>query len=376
MTRDAVRESRPGTIAIAGASGVIGAAAVEAFAAAGWDVIALSRRRPFLPDGVRYRHLPLDLANEAECREALAGIGPVSHLVYAAVSEAPGLVAGWSDPALMRANLRMFAHLVDPLARAGRLQRVVLLQGTKAYGAHLHPVRLPAREDRPRDPHANFYWLQEDHLRAMASGHGFGWTIFRPQVVFGGAPGAVMNPVAALGAYAALCRELDLPFACPGKSRLLWEVTDASLLGSAMLWAMETADAANQIFNVTNGDVFVLRDAWPELAGALGLAIGEDADAGMAAFLTDARNVQAWRRLAQKYGLAIDDLGALVGQSHHYLDLLADDRAIHDGGLPALVSTIKIRQAGFANCRDSLQSLLFCIDRMAQLGLLPPDLLV
>ncbi len=368
--------SGPGTVAIAGASGVIGAAAVEAFAEAGWDVIAVSRRQPFVPAGTRFRHLSLDLSNAAGCREALAGIGAVSHLVYAAVSEAPGLVEGWSDPALMQANLRMFAHLVDPLAETGLLQRVVLLQGTKAYGAHLHPVHLPAREDRPRDPHANFYWLQEDHLRTVSIRHGFDWTIVRPQVVFGGAPGAVMNPVAALGAYAALCRELDLPFACPGTSRLLWEVTDAGLLGSAILWAMGTPAAENQIFNVTNGDVFVLRDAWSELAGAFGLVTGECGGGGLAAFLADAGMGQAWQRLALKYALAIDDLSALVGQSHHYVDLLVDDRAIHDGGLPALVSTIKIRKAGFKDCRDSLESLLFWIGRMSQLGLLPPDLLV
>ena len=63
-------------------------------------------------------------------------------------------------------NLTMLRNLLDAAARARRrLRHVSLLQGTKAYGAHLHPIPVPARERCPRDPHDNFYWLQEDHVR-------------------------------------------------------------------------------------------------------------------------------------------------------------------------------------------------------------------
>src|SRR5262249_46839722 len=75
------------------------------------------------------------------------------------------------------------------------LRHVTLLQGTKAYGSHLHPICIPARERTPRDPHDNFYWLQEDFLTEQAAEHDFAWTILRPQSVFGGACGVAMNIV-------------------------------------------------------------------------------------------------------------------------------------------------------------------------------------
>ena len=38
-----------------------------------------------------------------------------------------------------------------PLHAVAPLRHVTLLQGTKAYGAHLHPIPIPARERAPRD---------------------------------------------------------------------------------------------------------------------------------------------------------------------------------------------------------------------------------
>jgi nucleoside-diphosphate-sugar epimerase len=40
-------------VLVAGASGLIGVAAIEAFLASGWDVIGLSRRKPELPSVLR-----------------------------------------------------------------------------------------------------------------------------------------------------------------------------------------------------------------------------------------------------------------------------------------------------------------------------------
>lgn len=360
-------------VAIAGASGVIGSAALEAFAAAGYEVLAISRRKPVVAEDTRFTHLPLDLG-DADCCEAGLSGRAVSHLVYAAVSEEPGLVAGWSAPARITANARMFANLATPLARAGGLRWAGLLQGTKAYGAHLHPISLPAREDAPRDGHANFYFEQEDALRALAARHGFGWTVLRPQVVFGDAPGAAMNPVAALGAYAALCRETGRAFAYPASGPLVWEVADAGLIAEALLWAADDPNARGEIFNVTNGDVLVLHDDWPALAAASGLAAAKPEPGGIAAYLESAEARNTWRRIAEREGLREPDLAALLGQSHHYLDLLLSEAMIAKRALPTLVSTIKVRQAGFGACRDSLRSLLHWLSRMEALRLLPPSI--
>ncbi len=360
------------TVLIAGASGVIGAGAVEHFGRlSGWQVIALSRRRPVVSPDCAFTHVAVDLDDQAASARAVAGLPPITHLVYAAVTEAPGLAAGWRDTGLMAANLRMFVHLLEPIAATGQLRHVSLMQGAKAYGAHVHPVEVPLREEDPRDPHANFYWLHEDVLRATSAAVGFTFTIWRPQVLLGTAPGAAMNPVAAIGAYAAIGRERGLPFALPGDSVALLELVDTDLLAAALAWAAAAPAAAGQTFNITNGDIFLLRHAWPKLAEALGLTPGGAAPADFAGFFADPASQQAWSRIAVKHDLAEPALDALLGQSHHYLDLLNGSR-LGARPIPVLLSTIKLRRAGFADCRDSLAALIGQLDRMVQLRLLPP----
>jgi nucleoside-diphosphate-sugar epimerase len=118
---------------VAGASGVVGASAVEHFASRGWNVIAVSRRRPDVVAN-RFEHLPLDLLDGYASSEALSKLRGVTHVVYAALFEKPGLVAGWREQDQMRTNLAMLRNCIEPVVRAGRLHHVSLLQGTKAYG--------------------------------------------------------------------------------------------------------------------------------------------------------------------------------------------------------------------------------------------------
>jgi len=130
------------TVLVVGASGLVGAAAVERFLSDGWQVIAASRRAPEVDTDRPFRHLAVDLRDEAACDEAFGDLEEVTHVVYAAVYEKAGLVPGWSDAEQMDTNLTMLRNVMDPLAgSATGLQHVSLLQGTKAYGAHLHPSR-------------------------------------------------------------------------------------------------------------------------------------------------------------------------------------------------------------------------------------------
>src|ERR1700712_5400370 len=135
------------TVLVAGASGLVGTAAAERFLADGWDVIAVSRRVPELDTTRPVRHLSVDLQDPAACRTAFGGLGEVTHVVYTAVYEKPGLMAGWTARDQMETNQAMLRNLMEPLcAAATGLQHVSLLQGTKAYGVHIHPVPIPARE--------------------------------------------------------------------------------------------------------------------------------------------------------------------------------------------------------------------------------------
>jgi nucleoside-diphosphate-sugar epimerase len=318
-------------------------------------VVALSRRTPPSADGRRVRHLPLDLTDEAACRGALTQLADVTHLVFAAVAEQPGLVAGWRDAAQMQLNLAMLRNLLDPLSEGGRLEHVTLLQGAKAYGGHAgRQAPIPAREAAPRDAHENFYWLQEDHLRARAAERGFAWTIFRPAVVIGAAFGAAMNPLLPLGAYAALRRAEGLPFGYPGGAAQISEIVGADLLAEAFLWAADAPAARGETFNITNGDVFSWRDAWPALARAFGVDLGPDEPTSLASWLGE--RAALWDVVAAREGLQPIGLAAFLGESHHYADILLR-RDAETIGRPTLLSTVKLRQAGFGGCRDSEESL-------------------
>jgi len=361
----------PRHVVIAGASGVIGTAALAAFARAGaWRVTALSRRRPVVPDDCAFEHVAADLTDAQACAKLVAGMPPVTHLVYAAVAEAPGLAGGWQDEGLIEQNGAMLRNLLGPLASAGALEHVSIMQGGKAYGAHLHPVAVPLRESSPRDPHRNFYWLHEDFTREQAARHGFAFTVWRPQVLLGTAPGAAMNPVAGIGAYAAICRERGLPFVLPGDAVSLWEMVDADLFAQAMVWAATSEAAAGETFNFTNGDMFALRHAWPELATALQLDCNGDAPGNFTSFFVDPQNREAWCTISARENLLLQDLDALLGQSHTYLDILNSGR-IAEKAVPMVVSTIRIRQAGFGKCIDSLVSLRRQLSAMVGLRLLP-----
>ena len=345
------------TVLIVGASGVIGASAIAHFAALpGWRVIGLSRRAPDVEAGLTFEHLAVDLNDAAACEAAAAGLGAITHVVYAALFEKPGLVAGWYEQDQMQTNLAMMRNLMGPLLRAATgLRHLSMLQGTKAYGAHVHRMAVPARENRPRDPHDNFYWLQEDYLRgAQAAGvtWGAGWTftIWRPQVVFGAALGVAMNLIPVIGAYAAICRELGLPFACPGEEDNIVEAVDADLIARALAWAAEAPAARDQTFNITNGDVMVWKNLWPAIAEAVGLAPAFGAPVSLATFLP--AHAEVWERIVEKHGLRRVSMAALCGESHHYADLLFSWGA-RTPPASTLVSTIKLRQAGFGDCIDT-----------------------
>ena len=358
-----------GKVLIAGASGVVGSAALEAFLEDGWEVIALSRRAPDIRNTRPFKHLRVDLRDEAAAREILAPLKDVSHIAFAALYELPGLISGWTDPAQMETNFVMLRNCVEPLInQSGTLEHVTIMQGTKAYGVHLHPMDIPARETAPRDPHANFYWLQEDYLRERGPGAGFSYTIMRPPMVVGGAIGAAMNMAPVLGVYAAICREEGRPFGFTGGAPYVWEALDSRVLAKAFLWAAQSRQAKNEVFNVSNGDVFDWRSAWPTIADALGVEVGEDTPMSLAEFLPTKSDT--WDRIVDKHGLRKIALKDLLGESHFIADfcVLA---GVTETPPPALMSTIKIHKAGFNEVCDTGEMFRYWLNDLIERNILP-----
>ena len=166
-------------VLILGANGRLGAAAVQAFAAAGWSVLAQARRAPAaLPPGAR--HLAIDLADTAALAAAAAGARAV---VYAV------------NPAYTRWDQELL-----PLARQGmdaaeRLGASFMLPGNVYNFGQAMPALL--REDTPQRPSTAKGRLRaalEAEMAARAA-QGLRSVVIRAGDFFGGGRGSWIDLV-------------------------------------------------------------------------------------------------------------------------------------------------------------------------------------
>ena len=338
-------------VVVAGATGLVGNAALRHFARAGGaEVVALSRRKPRQLHGAR--HVLIDLTDTAQCAQAAAELDGTTHLIYAALYEAPNLIDGWRDPHQIDTNDRMLRNLMaalEPVAPA--LKHVALLQGTKAYGSHVRPLKVPAREGRSEMyEQPNFYWAQENFLRGLQKGKTWHFSILRPVLIVGLAMGGAMDLIPPLGVYAAMLREEGRDLDYPGGAPRVGQAVDVDLLARAIAWCGESEAARNEAFNVTNGDVFAWENIWPAVADALGMKPGRAVPLSLA---QECRKwIAPWDELRRKHSLVSPGLEEFVGLSFQYADYQMRYGQTEPGP-PSIVSTVKINQAGFTEMMDT-----------------------
>jgi len=322
----------------------------------GWEVIGASRRAEPPVDGAP--HIAVDLADRVATSDALAGCG-ATHLFFGAYL---------ADHDLAReaeVNRAILVHTLDALAAAhAPLRHVVIFHGAKAYGAHLGPFPTPARESAPAVPGPLLYHDQERVLREYGQRLGFTWTVLRPDCICGPALGSPINLLLGVAALAALARERAEPLHFPGtaaSATSLIQVTDTRLLGRAAEWAATSPAARDEIFNVTNGDVFRWENMWPLIAGAFGVPAGEIAPARLAEVVPQWE--PEWKDLVARYGLVPVPLAELV--DWQFVDAML--------GMPydLITSTIKIRRAGFGDCIDSGDMFLQLFDDLRRRRYIP-----
>lgn len=356
------------TVLIAGASGLVGTAAVESFLQSGWNVVALSRRRPEVESARPFTHLSLDLRNRTACDSVLSTLSEITHIFYAALHEMPGLMSGWESSQQMDINLSMLRNLMEPLIKTASIKHVTLLQGTKAYGVHLHAVRIPVRERFLRDQHENFYFLQEDYIKEQAVSSDYKWTILRPVMVIGPNVGVAMNVMPVIGAYAAICKERGEPFGFPGNVPFVHQVVDVRIVGNAGVWAATAPAAWGEHFNLNNGEVSSWYDLWPSMAEHLEVRLGPQAPRSMAEFLPT--NSQLWDQIVRRYALRPLKLNALLGESHHYADF-EFGFGLHKLPPSVFSSSVKIKQAGFTETYDTEKSVHHWLDILRKCKVIP-----
>ena len=351
-----------GTALVVGASGIVGGATAAWLAERGWTVHGLARR-PVAQDGIR--PVAADLGDAAGTRAALAGINPDAVFITTWARQD-------SEAENIRVNAAMVRHLLDALSAATGPRHVALVTGLKhylgpfeAYGKGTLP-QTPFREEQGRLDVENFYYAQEDELFAAAARDGFTWSVHRPHTVIGKAVGNAMNMGTTLAVYATLCRELGRPFTFPGSAAQwngLTDMTDARQLAKHLLWAAETPAAANQAFNVVDGDIFRWSWMWGRIADWFGLAAVPFDGTVRPLEEQMAGDAPVWRRIAEREGLAEPDLDRLASAWHTDADL----------GRPLEVVTdmSKSRRLGFTDYQPTDDAFFNLFDQLRADRLIP-----
>jgi len=288
------------TAVVVGAQGVIGRYVVEKLAALpDWQVVGLSRRKG--ADAARVRHICVDLLDPADAKAKLSGLQDATHVFFAAFQAGSGPAADYAKN--IGANRDLLVNSVTPLdAASTKLERVVLVTGTKYYGTHLGAFKTPAKESDARHAGENYYFDQIDWLASFQKGKRWNWTELRPQTLCGFAPGTAMSIISVIAAYAAIRKALGLPLAFPGKAwDSLYQVTDSAHFANAAYWAATEPRCANQAYNITNGDYFRWCNVWTRIAEVFEMTVDEPRKISLVQTMGDRTSL--WGSMVKKYRL-------------------------------------------------------------------------
>jgi nucleoside-diphosphate-sugar epimerase len=322
-------------------------------------VVGVSRRRG--EDRGRVRYVSVDLLERAAAEQALGGLEDATHVFYAAFQATPGAAADFARN--VGANRDILAHAVSALDRAApRLERVVLVTGTKYYGSHLGPYRTPAKESDPRHFGPNYYFDQIDWLTQFQRGKRWSWVELRPQTLCGFSPGTPMSIVPAIAVYASISRELGLPLRFPGTAwRSIYQVTDSAHFAAAARWAATSPRTANEAYNITNGDYFRWCHVWPLIAEVFGMPLAEPQPISLVAHMADKGPL--WAAMAQRHGL----------QPYRFEELAAWPFAdyVFNCDWDVMSSVTKSRLHGFQEIVDSEEMFVRLLRRFREQRIVP-----
>jgi nucleoside-diphosphate-sugar epimerase len=347
---------------VIGASGIVGSATARCLVDQGWKVAGLARK-PVQQEGVT--PVAADLLDIDSLKTALADINPTH--VY---------ITTWARQATeaenIRVNAAMVRNVLSVLSAKGSVRHVALVTGLKhylgpfeAYGKGTLP-KTPFREEQGRLDVENFYYAQEDEVFAAAKRDGFTWSVHRPHTITGVAVGNAMNMATTLAVYASICKATGRDFTFPG-SRVQWDsltdMTDARIVARQQIWASTTPAAANQAFNVTNGDVFRWSWMWEQIAQWFDItpAPFPKSEAPLAEQMAD--DAQVWNKLVEQHNLAEPDIYKLISPWHTDADLGRPIEVVTD--------TSKSRLMGFTDYQASDRAFFEVFEELRKRRLIP-----
>lgn len=185
----------------------------------------------------------------------------------------------------------MLDNFLKALVKTGAskiLKRIILVTGAKQYGVHLGRPKNPMEESDPwlasrpnggEDYPPNFYYNQQTILHTFCKENSIEWTVTYPNDVIGVAKGNFMNLATSLGLYASVSKEMGQDLTWPGSETFYTRFdcfTSSKLHAQFCLWAALEPKAANEAFNVVNGDVESWQNMWPQVAEYFGIKVKAD----------------------------------------------------------------------------------------------------
>lgn len=303
---------------------------------------------------------------------------------------------------LVEVNVPAFKSFLASLPLADiKPKRILLQTGGKNYGVHIGRVRTSIVESDPQPRHLspNFYYPQEDMLRAFCDEHPeTDWNMVHPFAIIGATEHASMNTFFTYGVYAAIQAQKGEPLKFGGDFTA-WQSegshSTARLTGYLSEWAVLESHCANQSFNAQDGGLLSWDRFFHELARWFGvssvegpeldeaklqtitLAGGKEAPLGygpplqlrnsftLVQWTADPSRKEAWEQL-----MANSD-GHLTENPWNgdLKDFFMGDFAYVALGT---VSMNKARRYGFCGFVDTLESVFEMFQEMERLGRLPP----
>jgi nucleoside-diphosphate-sugar epimerase len=181
---------------------------------------------------------------------------------------------------------------------------------------------------------------------AAQKGRAFTWSTCRPGAVCGYAPAAHINLMCVIAVYATILKAVGMPLVFPGDQKTydaLNFTSDVGLLNRAMLWMSTDPAAANQAFNIGNGDSFRWSFMWPRIAAMFGMEPGPVQPMVISEFMADKDAV--WADLVRRHNLVPNDFRRLAPWGY------AD--SVFRRSWDNAISTVKANNFGFTEMIDT-----------------------
>ncbi|KAL1372422.1 hypothetical protein HN51_002579 [Arachis hypogaea] len=338
-----------------------------------WKVYGAARSQPnWFPPSTVDHFIAFDAVDSASTHSNLSPIAhEVTHLFWVTV-QFPG-----DEEANVAVNTTMLHNVLTTLksSPSSRLSHVTLQTGTKHYmGPIQDPTRSnqlvghepPFHEDMPRLPYPNFYYALEDLLASHAPS--LTYSVHRSSIIIGASSRSGHNALVMVGAYAAVCRHLGVPFRYPG-NRYTWEhfcdMTDARVLAQQHVWAAVTEKAKNEAFNCMNGDLFTWKSMWKFYSEVYDVEFKpfdeSDEEFDVLEFMRDKGKV--WDEIVEKHGLQKTKLEEIA-------QFNAMKPVLHFN-FQHVSSINKSREYGFFGFADSFKSVRFWVAKLREMKIIP-----